>query len=338
MWPSRRGGRCAIVGRPNVGKSTLLNRILKQKLVIATPRPGTTRSAVLGVYADDETQIAFVDTPGLATPKSALHHVLVEQAQQGLALSEVVLFMVEAPSDKRGRGRKGGKRDTKPDEWAKTEESAPARFEIHPAEREALAMITPRREGDEAPSGPPVLLVINKVDRLKDKAQLLPIIEAWMAEYPFAAVVPLSAVKDKNFDGLLHEIRERLPEGVLYDDDDFITDRPVRFFAAEFVREAVIRRTREEVPYGCAVLIERYEEDRDAARIDATVVVEKDSHKGIVIGAGGKRIKEIGIEARESIEEFLGRRVHLKLFVQVQAGWTGDPNKAKRLATSESET
>jgi GTP-binding protein Era len=307
-----RGGRCAIAGRPNVGKSTLLNRMLGQKLVIATPRPGTTRSAVLAVYASDTTQIAFVDTPGLARPRSALHKVLVEQAQQGIVDADVVLFLTEAPADK---ARKGDQRKRS------------GRPEMPPPDIAALQMLGETKT--------PIILVINKIDRLGDKTQLLPFINHCRGVHDFAAVVPISATKDKGFDGLLREIRKHLPEGLLYEDEDFLTDRPARFFASEFIREAVIRRTRDEVPYGCAVVIDAYQEDGPDIRISASIVVEKPSHKGIVIGAAGKQIKEIGIEARESLSRFLDRRVHLDLFVKVDLGWTNNPSKAKALATSE---
>ncbi|MEM9862655.1 MAG: GTPase Era [Myxococcota bacterium] len=294
-----RAGRCAIAGRPNVGKSTFLNRVLRQKLVIATPRPGTTRSAVLGVYADEQTQIAFVDTPGLARPKSALHRVLVDQAKEGLALADVVLFMVEAPK-----------------------ESA----ELAPADQLALEMV-----GKDAP----IVLAINKVDRVRDKSALLPLLAHCQEHYDFASVVPISATKDKAFEALLAELRQHLPEGPLFEDEDFLTDRPTRFFASEFIREAVIRRTRQEVPYGCAVVIDRFDEGGKVVRIQASVIVEKASHKGIVIGSRGSRIKEIGIEARQSIERFIERRVHLDLFVKVAEGWTADARKAKALAGGE---
>lgn len=309
-----RGGRCAIAGRPNVGKSTLLNRMLGQKLVIATPRPGTTRSAVLAVYASESTQIAFVDTPGLARPRSALHKVLVEQAQQGIVDADVVLFLTEAPADKARKGDKKSKRSGPPPEMPAPDIAA-------------LRMLGETKT--------PIILVINKVDRLADKTQLLPFINHCQGVHDFSAIVPISATKDKSFEGLLREIRQHLPEGLLYEDEDFLTDRPARFFASEFIREAVIRRTRDEVPYGCAVVIDAYQEDGTDIRISASIVVEKASHKGIVIGAAGKQIKEIGIESRESLSRFLDRRVHLDLFVKVDVGWTNNPSKAKSLATSE---
>lgn len=290
------------MGRPNVGKSTLLNRLLGQKLVIATSRPGTTRSAVLGVYASEEppTQIAFVDTPGLARPKTALHRVLVDQALAGLDHADVVLFVTQPP-------RAGDP------------------MEVHPTDAAALELL--------GEVGVPVVLAINKIDVLKDKTALFPFITAYQELREFVAVVPISAKKAKNLDALLAEIRARLPEGALYDDPDYLTDRPQRFFVAELIRESVIGQTRDEVPYGAAVVIDRFEVDKDITRIAATILVEKASHKGIVIGASGKRIKAIGIRAREEIEKFLGTRVHLETFVKVAEGWTSDPNKARRYAT-----
>ncbi|MCB9611836.1 MAG: GTPase Era [Sandaracinus sp.] len=300
-----RAGRVAIVGRPNVGKSTLMNKLLGQRLAIATPKPGTTRTAILGVYASENppTQIAFVDTPGMLTPRSALHEVLVEQARLGIAEADVVVFLTESPADARGE---------KP------------YVEVRDADRPALAML----EGSKAP----VLLAVNKVDRLKNKQLMLPFLEAYQALHPFTAVVPVSARTGVNLDALVKEIRQHLPEGLLYEDPDFLTDRPTRFFVAEMIREAVLRHVQKEVPYGAAVVIDRMEEDK-LTRIHATIVVEKDGHKGIVIGKGGERLKTIGIEARQAIESFLECRVHLELWVKVVDGWTHDANKARRLAT-----
>lgn len=299
-----RAGRCAILGRPNVGKSTLLNRLLGQKLVIATPKPGTTRSAVLGVYLSEDppTQIAFVDTPGVARPRSALHRVLVEQAELGLAGCDVALLMTEVPRVLKGTPR------------------------VSERDATALTML----QGVNIP----VILAFNKVDQLRDKRLLLPLIDAYRSEREFAAVVPISATKGTNLPALIDEIRQRLPEGALYE-DDVLTDKPERFFVAELVREAVMRNTHKEVPYGAAVLVDRFETDGGLVRVHATVVVEKDTHKGIVIGKGGSRLKTIGTEARLAMEDFLGRRVHLELWVKVDPGWTADPLRARRLATQE---
>ena len=241
-----RAGRCAIVGRPNVGKSTLLNSLLRQKLVIATPRPGTTRSCVLGVYATDDppTQIAFVDTPGLERPKGALGRVLGDSARRGLTDSDVVVLVTEAP-EARGTA------------------------EIDDKDRMVLQTLETSRI--------PVILAINKVDRLKDKDKLLPFIDAYQKARVFDAVVPISATRKVNLDALVSEIRNNLPEGLLYD-ADFLTDRPERFFVSELIREAAMLNTRQEVPYGIACELESYQEDPNIVRIEGTLIVEKASH------------------------------------------------------------
>ncbi len=300
-----RAGRCAIVGRPNVGKSTLLNALLGQKLVIATPRPGTTRSCVLGVYASDDppTQVAFVDTPGLERPKGALGRVLIDSAKQGLVDCDVAVFVTEAPKA-----------------------SAPPR--VHEKDSTVLQMLQALNV--------PVVLAINKVDRLKAKEKLFAFIEAYQRERTFDAVVPISATRGTNLDALLGEIRERLPEGLLYD-ADFLTDRPERFFVSELVREAAMLNTRQEIPYGIACELDSYLEENGLLRIEGTLVIEKQSHKAIVIGTRGDTIKKISTEARLQIEAFLQRKVYLRLFVKVVPGWTRDPTKARQLAIKEGD-
>ena len=300
-----RAGRCAIVGRPNVGKSTLLNALLGQKLVIATPRPGTTRSCVLGVYASDDppTQVAFVDTPGLERPKGALGRVLIDSAKQGLVDCDVVVFVTEAPKA-----------------------SAPPKV----SEKDATVLQTLEV------SNVPVILAINKVDRLKAKDRLFGFIEAYQKKRAFDAVVPISATRGTNLEELLGEIRGRLPEGLLYD-SDFLTDRPERFFVSELVREAAMLNTRQEVPYGIACELDSYREENGLLRIEGTLIVEKQSHKAIVIGNQGETIKKISTEARGQIEAFLQRKVYLRLWVKAVPGWTRDPIKARQLAIKESE-
>jgi GTP-binding protein Era len=300
-----RAGRCAIVGRPNVGKSTLLNALLGQKLVIATPKPGTTRSCVLGVYAssDPPTQVAFVDTPGLERPKGALGRVLIDSAKQGLVGCDVAVFVTEAP---------------KPS----------ARPQVD--ERDATVLQTL----DVANF--PVILAINKVDRLKEKGKLFAFIEAYQKRRAFDAVVPISATRGTNLDALLGEIRGRLPEGLLYD-ADFLTDRPERFFVSELIREAAMLNTRQEVPYGIACELDTYREEGEVLHIEGTLIVEKQSHKAIVIGTRGQTIKKLSTEARIQIEALLGRKVYLRLFVKVVPGWTRDPIKARQLAIKEGQ-
>ncbi|NOY89562.1 MAG: GTPase Era [Deltaproteobacteria bacterium] len=301
--PDARAGRVAVVGRPNVGKSTLVNALLGQKLVIATSRPGTTRSSVLAVYAADDppTQIAFVDTPGLHRPKSELGKLLREEAERGLNDVDAVVLMLEAPSGK-GRG------DV---------------TQLHDDDERVIRML--------ADVNAPVLVAINKVDRLTDKTRLLPLLTSMNERLSPAALVPISATKGVNLMELVAELRKLLPEGVLYD-PDFLTDRPERFFVSELVREAVFERTRAEIPHGVAVVIDRFLEEGRHTRVEASLVVEKKSHKGIVIGAGGKMLVDIGTSARERIEDFLGRKVVLKLWVKVIPGWTGDPRRVRELA------
>lgn len=298
-----RAGRCAIVGRPNVGKSTLLNALLGQKLVIATPRPGTTRTSVLGVYASHAppTQIAFVDTPGLERPKGALGHVLSDNAQRGLTDADAIVLVTEPPKN-------------------------PAFATIDHGDQTVLRML----EGSTAP----VVLAINKVDRLKDKARLLPLIDAYQSARTFSAVVPISATRRTNLDALVSEIRGVLPTGLMYD-ADFFTDRPERFFVSELIREAAMLNTRHEVPHGIACELETYREEAELVRIEGTLIVEKTSHKAIVIGQQGKTIKQISTDAREQIEALVGRKVYLRLWVKAVPGWTRDPNKARALAVEE---
>ena len=299
-----RAGRCAIVGRPNVGKSTLLNSLLGQKLVIATPRPGTTRSCVLGVYAsnDPPTQVAFVDTPGLERPKGALGRVLIDSARQGLVDCDSIVFVTEAPKPGAALG-------------------------VHEKDRTALQALES--------SNVPVILAINKVDRLKVKERLFGIIEAYQKNRAFAAVVPISATRGTNLDALIGEIRQTLPEGLLYD-ADFLTDRPERFFVSELIREAAMLNTRQEVPYGIACDLESYREEGALLRVEGSLIVEKASHKAIVIGSRGETIKKISTEARQEIEAFLERKVYLRLWVKVVPGWTRDPSKVRQLAIEES--
>ena len=304
-----RAGRCAIVGRPNVGKSTLLNAILGQKLAIATSKPQTTRHRILGVHTvqTPPTQIAFVDTPGLHRPKNALGRALVEQAQGAIEGSDVVLWLIESPSDRTGTGP-----------------------QLSPADREVHEFL-------RGVKGPKLVVALNKVDRLKDKTKLMPWLQYYDKELAAEAVVPIAALKDRGVNQLVAELRKHMPLGLLlYDDPDFVTDRPERFFVAELVREAAIRNTHEEVPYALAVLIESFEEGPHLTRVQASIIVEKNNHKKIVVGAGGSMLKKIGSEARAEIEKLLDRKVYLGLFVKVVEGWTEDPQRVRELAMETS--
>jgi GTP-binding protein Era len=232
----------------------------------------------------------------LHRPDSALERSAVEAAKGSLSEADVAVLMVAVGRD--GKTREGGGED------------------------EALEIATQ--------SDRPIILVLNKVDRLHDKTKLLPTLEAWAKRHPFAAIVPTSALDGDNLDALIEEIRNLLPESD-EEFDDTLSDRPERFFVAELVREAVITHTRQEVPYGVAVTIEAFAEEAKHTRIEASIVVERDSHKGIVIGKGGARLKEIGTDARKEIEDFLGRHVFLKLWVKVVERWTRNPARVREL-------
>lgn len=283
-----------------MGKSTLLNALLGQKLAIATPKPQTTRTCILGVYVQKEPplQIAFVDTPGLHEPRNALGRALVEQAKGGLADTDAVMLVAHVGA------------------------SVTLEDVLGPRERELLDPLEAQKR--------PVVLAINKVDRLKNKALLLPLIERCGKAYPFAAIVPISARGGVGIEGLVRELGALLPLGLRYD-EAILTDKPERFFAAELVREAAIINTREEVPYAVAVVIDEFADEGKLCRIAATIVVGKESHKGILIGKGGLRLKQIGSEARVELEKLLERKVFLKLWVKVLEGWTENPVQVREL-------
>jgi GTP-binding protein Era len=291
-------GTVAILGRPNVGKSTLLNRIVGEKLAIVTPKPQTTRNRIVGVWNGERGQIVFVDTPGVHAPRSELSRFMVREALDAIDDVDAVLLIVEAPERAPARGLP----------------AAAAR--LPEPERKILARMAER--------GRPAVLAINKVDRLREKAALLPVIEAWHQRGQFSAVVPISATKGVGVDGLVGELLALLPQGPPLHDPDTLTDRTERFLAGELIREQLFLRLREELPYATAVLVDNWEERAEQADvvIDATVVVERDSQKGIVVGKGGQMIRDVGSAAREEITRLLGRPAHLRLHVKVAPDWT----------------
>jgi GTP-binding protein Era len=293
-----RAGFVAIVGRPNVGKSTLLNRLVGQKLAIVSPKPQTTRGRILGVITRPDAQIAFLDTPGLHTARGGLNQRMVQQAVQGLADADVALFLIEAGS--------------------------PA---IDAATRKALDQVKA--------AGKPTVLVINKIDRVP-RSRLLPLIERWKDLHAWADVYPLSALKGENLEGFVDSVIRHLPEGPGLFPPEQWTDMQERELCAELIREQLLRQTGQEVPYSAAVLVDEFDESRRGegpqglVRMSATVVVERDSQKAIVIGKGGERLKEIGTQARREIERLLGAKVYLELFVRVEPGWTRTPKGLRR--------
>ena len=284
---AERCGLVAIVGRPNVGKSTLLNALVGQKISITSRKAQTTRHRIVGVRSvgtpeEGGTQYVFVDTPGFQTRHgSALHRNLNRTVQGAIADVDAILFVVEA-------GRFG------------------------PDDDQVLALL---------PEGKPVLLVANKLDAVARREDLLPWLQGLPAKRDFAEVVPMSATREGDVDRLLGILRPYLPEQGWYYDAEMLTDRSDRFLAAETVREKLFRLTGDEVPYGATVVIDRFEEEGGLRRIAATIVVEREAHKGMVIGEKGERLKRIGTEARHELEHLLDAKVFLELWVKVRSGW-----------------
>jgi len=279
-----RSGFVALIGRPNVGKSTLLNRVIGQKIAIMSDKPQTTRNKIQGVYTDDDAQIIFIDTPGVHKPKHKLGDFMVKVALNALREVDLILFMVNA-EEGFGRGE---------------------------------AFIVERLNEINTP----VFLVINKIDRIHPD-ELLPLIDRYKDLHPFAEIVPISALEGNNVERLLEQIKQRLPEGPQYYPPDQITDHPEQFIIAELIREKALHLTREEVPHSIAVVVERIErrEETGTVYVGAVIVVERDSQKGIIIGKQGRMLKEIGQRARADIEALLGSRVFLELWVKVQKDW-----------------
>ena len=277
-------GFAAIVGRPNVGKSTLTNGLIGEKIAIMSDRPQTTRNKIMCILNTDNAQIMFLDTPGIHKPHHKLGEYMVRTAESTLKEVDVILFVIDV-SEKRGAG-----------------------------ENYILELLQKVKT--------PVILVANKIDKLQDKSKLFNIINEYSALYNFAAVVPVSALEDTEFPGLVAEITKHLPEGPDYFPDDMITDQPERVIAAEMIREKVLRSTRDEVPHSIAVEVDEFKvRENEDVYIRATIFVERESQKGIVIGAKGSLLKKIGQQARKDIEALLGCKVFLELWVKVKEDW-----------------
>ena len=292
MSPSR-SGFIAIIGAPNVGKSTLLNQLLGQKIAITSEKPQTTRHRILGVVHQPEAQLIFLDTPGIHRARGTLNVRMVEVAMKVMGDVDLVVFLTDA---------------TYPD---------------NPSDGIILKYLRKRDL--------PVILTINKVD-LMEKGRLLPQIEQWQNAYPFRAIVPISALERIQLDELVAEMVAVLPEGPRYYPEETVTDQTERFIAAEIIREKVFRLTGEEIPYAVAVTVESFKKrpDKNIVDIHAAIHVERDSQKGIIIGKAGRMLKRIGEQAREDIERMVGRKVFLKLWVRVQKNWTRDERAIRR--------
>jgi|SRR5690625_120761 len=278
-------GFIAIVGRPNVGKSTLVNALVGEKISIVSRRAQTTRHRIHGVLTEGAHQLVFVDTPGFQTRYGgSMNHKMNRAVREALADVDIIAHVVEA------------------DKW--TEEDVQVQKLL--------------------PTTKPVLLVINKVDVLKDKSQLLPYIEARMGAYQYDAVVPISASRKTQLGPLQQELMDRLPAGQFLFDEETLTDRPLRFLVAEIIREKIFRLVGDELPYQCGVVIEAWEETDTLVTIDACVYVERENHRPILLGTGGQHMKRIASEARQDILRLLDKRVALSVYIKVRRGWRDD--------------
>lgn len=287
-----RSGHIAIVGRPNVGKSTLLNHLIGQKISITSRKAQTTRHRITGILTDEHSQFVFVDTPGFQTQhKNALNRSMNRTVTGALREVNVVLFVVEAKHyDER--------------------------------DRKVLGLL---------PDDVPTILVINKMDYFTDRNEVLPLMEMLGKEHAFAAIVPVSAKQDKQLDVLLQAIRLHLPAGSAIYAEDEITDRNERFLAAELLREKVFRYTGEELPYSASVVIEQFKQEGSLRRIHAAILVDKEAHKAMLIGAKGAKLKEIATQARLDMEKLFDGKVYLEVFVKVKSGWADDERALKSL-------
>ena len=290
-------GFVALVGRPNVGKSTILNHMVGQKVSITSRRPQTTRHRILGIKTDAQGQIIFVDTPGLHQDQPrAMNRYLNRSAMDSLRDVDVVVFVVE------------GTRWHKDDDWV-----------LEKLERVSC----------------PVILAINKIDLVTDKADLLPHLQTLSAKREFSELIPVCAKNGDHLDLLEAALRKRLPESPPFYGEDQVTDRSERFLAAELVREKLFRKLGEEVPYGLTVEIERFKAEKNSLHIHALIWVEKNSHKPMVIGTKGERLKEVGREARQDMKKTFSRKVFLQLWVKVKEGWADDERALRSLGYNE---
>jgi len=287
-----RSGFVAVIGRPNAGKSTLVNRLVGQKIAIVASKPQTTRNRIQGIVTKPQGQIVFIDTPGLHEADSALGRQMMQEVASALEGIDVLLLMVDATI-------------------------------AHPHADDLLLEKAKRFQGK-------TILALNKVDRL-EKPKLLPMIESFAKTFEFAAIVPVSALKGAGCDDLVQEILKMLPQGEPYFPEDQVTDQPERFLAAEIVREKAIQLTYHEVPHALAVVVEKYEEKPNLLRIEAVMNVERDSQKKILIGHKGEMLKKIGTEARKELESILGSKIYLGLFVKVAPDWRESPQKVREL-------
>ena len=298
MTENFKSGFAAIIGMPNVGKSTLLNKIIGQKISIISEKPQTTRNKILAIYTTDEEQIIFTDTPGIHKPHNKLDEFMLSVANESMNETDVLLFVVDASQS------------------------------IHDIERKIAKNIDK--------TGLPCILVMNKIDEVK-KEQLLPMIADYSSMHDFAAIVPISAKTGDGVDILLNNIKEYLEEGPQFYDENMVTDQPERQLAAEIIREKMLWLLQKEIPYGVAIEITKMQEKENLTNIYATIYCEKASHKGIIIGKNGEMLKKIGSLARTDIEKMLERKVYLELWVKIKPDWRNSDFLVKNFGYTQTE-
>jgi len=291
--PKHKSGFVSLLGRPNSGKSTLLNALLGTKLAIVADKPQTTRTTIQGVLTLDGAQVVFLDTPGIHDPDNVFNRRMMQSLGEAVTDRDLILYLADAT-------RPVNTEDGKALEWVKK-------------------------------SGAPAFLLLNKVDLVKDKKALLPLLARYQELYDFAEYFPISALTREGLDGLMQAILARLPEGPAYFPPDHLTDQPERFLAAELIREQILAQTRQEVPHSVAVLVDEWIEEGHLLRISATVHVERPGQKAIILGTKAARLKAIGTAARKEIEALLGHKVFLTLFVKVSAHWRENEGFLKEL-------
>lgn len=298
-------GMVALIGPPNAGKSTLMNQYLGQKVAIVSPRPQTTRNRISGILTNDDAQIVFLDTPGIHQLRGKMNRFLLESAWNALASADVVVVLIDAALY-----------SAKP----------------HLLDKEIKPLVKPVSE-----SGRPVLVAVNKVDRVKDKPAMLPVMQRAAELWPEAEFVPISALRGQGTEELLERILENVPEGAPMFPEDQISTAPVRFMASEIIREKLFYSLRQELPYSTAVEIEAWDETsrKDMVMVNAVIYTSQKNHKGMIIGKQGSNLKKIGTEARKDIAELLDCKVHLELWVKVRSGWTEDPGFLRAMGLGE---
>ena len=287
---SHKAGFINIIGSPNVGKSTLMNQILGEKLSIITSKKQTTRHRIMGILSEDEYQMVFSDTPGIIDPAYKLHESMMQYVDEAIKDADVILFVTDI-------------------------------YEKVDSLKERIDLINKLSV--------PIILLINKIDQ-SDQKSLESLVELWKENLPNAQILPISALHGLSIDFILPKIIEWLPVHPPYFEKDQLTNRNMRFFIAEIIREKILLRYQKEVPYSCEVVVEEYKEDTDIIRIRSNIMVSRKSQKSILIGHQGKKIKQLGIDSRKDMEEFVGKRVHLELFVKVDEGWRDKTGKLKK--------